>query len=132
MKQLVQVGDRLAIGISLVCAVHCFLTPFLLALLPSLKSLAIAEDEVFHTWLLIAVLPTSLFTLTMGCRRHKKFMFFGIGCLGLGFLLAAGFIIDPLFGCEYERWATLAGSCLVAFAHFNNFMSCRAKACDAH
>lgn len=129
-KNVIQIGDRLAVGISLLCAVHCFLTPILVALLPSVQALSIIDDEAFHSWLLMGVLPTSFLTLVMGCRRHKKYSFFLLGILGLFVLVSAGLWIEEHLGCDYERWATLAGSCIIAIAHANNYRLCRKMDCD--
>ena len=44
MKSSQSVMDRLAIGLSLMCTVHCFATPIILVLLPSLAALQLDSE----------------------------------------------------------------------------------------
>ena len=132
MKKIIQIGDQLAVSISLICAIHCFLAPVLVVMVPSFQTLSIADDEVFHFWLMIGVLPTSFVTLAMGCRRHKKYTFLAIGLFGLSVMAVASLWVHDWLGCDYERWATLVGSCIIVFAHINNYLLCRKKNCDVH
>ena len=123
-------ADRAAIGLSILCALHCLALPVVTTLLPSLVALGL-EDESFHIWLVIVVLPLSAFALTMGCVRHRKMGVLYTGLVGLLVLC-----ITPLFGHEVlgstaERLLTLGGSILVAASHVNNFRLCRqGNSCD--
>ena len=59
MKTLQAKTDKLAIGFSLACAIHCLTVPTLLVLLPSLTVLQL-DSEAFHFWMVAAVIPTIL------------------------------------------------------------------------
>ena len=132
MKKSGNFGDKLAVSLSLACGVHCFLAPVLVALLPSLKALSITQSPDFHFWMLFCVLPTSMYTLTMGCQKHKRFSFLVFGFLGLGIVTFAAIWGHDLFGCKVEKYITLLGSSIICLAHFRNYLECRKAACANH
>jgi carbon starvation protein CstA len=119
MKSSQSVMDRMAIGLSLMCTVHCFATPVILALLPSFAVLQI-DSEQFHLWILAAVLPTSLLALSLGCKKHKRKRYMACGVIGLSFMICA-----VLLGHEVaEKAFTLIGSAFIAVAHWFNYQQC--------
>jgi len=64
MKTAQAITDKLAIGLSLACSFHCLALPVLLALLPSMTALRL-DNEAFHFWMAAAVIPSSIFALTL-------------------------------------------------------------------
>lgn len=122
MKLTQTTADKFAIGLSLMCTVHCFATPVILALLPSFAVLQI-NGEQFHLWVLAVVLPTSLLALSLGCKKHKRTRYMACGVVGLAFL-----IIAVLLGQEEaEKALTLIGSAFIALAHWFNYQQCFKK-----
>ena len=122
MKLTQTAADKFAIGLSLMCTVHCFATPVILALLPSFAVLQI-NGEQFHLWVLAVVLPTSLLALSLGCKKHKRTRYMACGVVGLAFL-----IIAVLLGYEEaEKVLTLIGSAFIALAHWFNYQQCFKK-----
>lgn len=122
MKLTQTTADKFAIGLSLMCTVHCFATPIILALLPSLAVLQINAEQ-FHLWILAVVLPTSLLALSLGCKKHKRTRYMACGVVGLAFL-----IIAVLLGQEEaEKVLTLIGSAFIALAHWFNYQQCFKK-----
>ena len=130
MKAIPKFGDQLAVSAALICAIHCFFTPVLIALIPSLQALAILNDESFHLWMMAGVLPTSLMTLAMGCRKHKKKIYLAFGLLGFFTLFFAALWGHQLLGCTYEKYLTLLGALLISFVHVNNYLRCRKEKCE--
>lgn len=118
------VADRLAIGLSMLCALHCLALPLATALLPSLLGMGL-EDESFHIWLVIVVIPLSAFALTLGCAKHQHRGVLYTGMLGLAILCLAPLLGHDLLGEMGERVITLAGSILIALSHVTNFRLCR-------
>ncbi|MEZ7492694.1 MerC domain-containing protein [Pseudoalteromonas distincta] len=119
MKSSQSVMDRMAIGLSVMCTVHCFATPVILALLPSFAVLRI-DSEQFHLWILAAVMPTSLLALSLGCKKHKLKRYMACGVIGLSFMICA-----VLLGHEIaEKALTLIGSAFIAVAHWFNYQQC--------
>ncbi len=149
--------DKAAISLSMLCTAHCLAVPVLLVLLPGLASLHL-DNEAFHYWMVLAVLPVSLYALTLGCKQHKRPQLLMIGVCGLAFLLAPLVLHDlflhdvsdhamhaheglsheaqahkSFFGEHAEKIFTLIGAGLIALAHFRNYRLCRSSkgCCDA-
>ncbi len=120
--------DKAAIGISFACAVHCLLLPVALVFLPTLTVGALG-DERFHQWMLMAVLPTSLIALTMGCRRHRNMSVLAMALPGLVILTLAAILGHDTLGESGEKIATLLGAALIALGHIRNHTLCRRLQC---
>ena len=123
MKNLQTFTDQTAIGLSVLCALHCLVFPFVLVLLPSATALQLG-NEAFHIWMIIAVLPISLYALTLGCKKHKRYRVVAFGCAGLVFLVAA-ILGEDLFGEAGEKSLTVIGSALLIWGHIQNYRLCR-------
>jgi hypothetical protein len=123
MRSIQALTDRTSIGLSLVCAIHCLFVPVLLVALPSLASLPL-ESETFHVWMVVAVLPISIFALTLGCKKHKRYKIIFLGALGLISLISA-LLLESLVGEIGEKLLTLLGAGLIAWGHFTNFKLCQ-------
>lgn len=121
--------DRASIGLSVICVLHCFATPILLAFAPSLLALPVA-DEKFHAVLIFLILPASLVALTLGCRRHGDMSVVYWGCGGLVVLLGTLVLGHDLLGDAGEKVMTVFGSGLVVIGHTLNFRACRASTCQ--
>ena len=121
--------DRASIGLSVICVLHCFATPILLAFAPSLLALPVA-DEKFHAVLIFMILPASLVALTLGCRRHEDMSVFYWGGSGLFVLVGTLLLGHDLLGDAGEKIMTVFGSGLVVIGHVLNFRSCRTSACE--
>jgi|TARA_B110000091_G_C13803718_1_gene471498 hypothetical protein len=120
MMKIENVTDKLAITLSIACAIHCLALPLILLLLPSFVALQL-NYEAFHTWMVIIVLPTSVYALFMGCKQHKRYKLLFIGFLGLILLVLALSI-----GNEYwEKVLTLVGSAVIAGGHYFNYRLCQ-------
>lgn len=117
------IGDKFAIGLSVMCAVHCLLLPLLLVLLPSMAALQL-DNEAFHFWMLIAVIPSSLYALTLGCKQHKRYQVFVLGAIGLCLLIAAVALGEARLGEMGEKLITVLGSGLIVIGHVLNFRLC--------
>lgn len=122
-------GDIAAICLSNICIIHCLALPILAVMIPPSLSMVL-EEEVFHLYMLIFVLPISLVALMMGCRKHKKFNVFFLGSVGLFGLVLVAFYGHELFGEIGEKLLTVLAAGLIASAHFMNFKACRSIDCD--
>ena len=124
MKKAQAVTDKFAIGLSLACAIHCLATPLLLAILPSMAALQL-DSEAFHLWMIIAVLPTSLYALTLGCKQHKRNQLLIPGSIGLALLVLAFVLGEEWIGEVGEKSLTTLGAGFVAVGHWFNYRLCR-------
>ena len=131
MSNLQTVSDKFAVGLSAMCMIHCLLLPTLIVLLPSLAALNL-EDEIFHLWMVIVVVPISLFALTMGCNRHKNYKIMFVGSIGLIVLVLTAILGHDFLTESLEKTFTVIGALVIAGAHIWNYRLCRkpVAACD--
>ncbi|WP_338109406.1 MerC domain-containing protein [Pseudomaricurvus alkylphenolicus] len=121
--------DKAAIGLSLLCAAHCLLLPVAMVMLPALASTIFGEER-FHFYLLIAVIPASLFALTMGCRQHRNTTVLKVGLPGIAVLVLVSLFGHDLLGEQGEKLGTVFGTALVALGHVFNYRLCNQKPCS--
>ncbi|MBK1880292.1 MerC domain-containing protein [Pelagicoccus mobilis] len=152
--------DWAAISMSLVCGVHCLVTPILLISLPILGR-TFWVDENFHLWMLALVIPTTTLAVLSGCRRHKDRWVAICSVVGI-FLLAAALWMEvaqlggsgaaaaecaegascceaPADLAEAGRVAisvtanelvNVLGGLFLVLGHFRNFRLCRKDDCS--
>lgn len=104
--------DRLAIGVSGLCMVHCLASAVLVALAASAGGLLLAPI-VHEVGLSIAILLGAL-ALGHGVTQHGYMMPISVGALGLGVM--AGAVSLPHDGSG-ETLFTLVGVGLLALGH---------------
>jgi hypothetical protein len=136
--------DGLAVSMAVICAVHCLLTPILLVALPILAT-TLWVDSSFHWWMLLLVIPTTVLSIGMGCRRHKDSGTVFAASMGLGLLVIAAYVGHG-FGADaahahavgvahaHSPFAansilSVVGGLAVIVAHVRNFLLCRRSAC---
>lgn len=111
-------ADRFGATASFLCAVHCALLPFVIALLPALGLGFLADHSTERAFVVFACLLATTM-LGLGFRRHGSRMALGVLFPGVALLLA-GVLVD------FERATTLhavlvaCGGTLVALAHIVN------------
>jgi len=120
--------DRLALGLSAACALHCLLAPVALVTLPVLAGSVLA-DEHFHQVLLLLVLPASVVALALGCRRHKDTRVLALGAMGLSILVLTAALGHDLAGKLGEKLMTVAGALALSTGHARNYRLCRRSSC---
>lgn len=126
MKTTQALTDRLAIGLSIACAIHCLALPVLLILLPSMTALQL-NNEAFHLWMVAVVLPSSIYALSMGCKQHKRYQLFILGSIGLTLLVIALLLGEERIGETGEKLLTALGASCVAIGHWFNYRLCNTK-----
>jgi putative Ca2+/H+ antiporter (TMEM165/GDT1 family) len=75
--------------------------------------------------MLISVIPISIYALTMGCKKHKRYRLFLLGGAGLVLMVVAVLFGHYIGGELGEKTLTLLGAVLIVIAHFCNFRLCR-------
>lgn len=117
-------ADKSAIGLSLLCALHCLVLPLLVVLLPAAVAVRLG-GEAFHYWMVFTVVPVSAFALTLGCRRHGRYAIVLVGAAGLVILCLSVAIGHEAWGDAGEKALTLLGASLIALGHLWNYRLCR-------
>ena len=121
--------DRLGIGLSGLCVVHCLLTPVVVSLLPLWPTLQ-AVNAWVHPSLLVLILPVIVGALF---RARQTGGVATAALLGSGFLVLVGaWWGHALWGPIGERLITIAGSALLIGGHVQNWRHHRACKATAH
>ena len=120
-------ADRLGIWTSLLCVVHCLLTPVLISFSAVIAHF-LPTEESLHRRLALLVASFGAFALITGFRRHRRalvlfLMFVGLGCIG-----GAAWFGDKLPSHAIEVMITFFGSGFMISAHRLNHTFC--KSCD--
>ena len=125
-------ADKFSITLSVVCAIHCLILPVIISLAPTLAALNL-DDERFHFWMVVAVLPISIYGLTLGCKKHKRYQLLILGFVGLSLLMSALFLEAQLNLLDYmlisEKSLTLLGAIFLATGHWFNYRLCLKNKC---
>ena len=119
-------ADKAAVSLSVLCVLHCLAVPLLAAMLPSLIATSL-EGEAFHLWMVVAVIPISVYALSLGCRRHQNYGVAVVGCAGLFVLCLSLFLGHEGLGETGEKLATVFGAALLAVSHILNFRLCQSR-----
>ncbi len=124
--------DKFAIGLSLLCALHCLALPLFMLLLPTV-SVVFLKDEGFHFYMVMMVLPVSSFALWIGFKQHHNFKVIVLGFSGLIILCITVMVGHELLGETMEKLLTLLGSSLICYSHYLNYKVCQQQEnCDCH
>lgn len=111
--------DRLAIGLSGLCLVHCIGTAVLLATMASVGGVLVSH-EVHEIGLMLAI-SFAVIGLLRGVFTHGLLAPFVTGCFGLG--LMTGALARTHDGVEIA--ATMIGVTVVALGHHMNLRAAR-------
>jgi hypothetical protein len=120
-------------------------TPILVAVLPVIASTFWVHKD-FHLWMLLFVVPMALFSLFLGCRKHKSRLVLMLGLIGLGFLVSVA-VYESVFHSTLVQQEhahcvhcmqresgnflntvtilNLTGAFFLTCAHGRNFILCR-------
>ena len=140
--------DTIALGMSVLCAIHCLLTPIIVVALPMIAS-SFWTSEHFHLGMVLFVVPTTVAAVFMGCKKHRDKIVLGLSGSGLVTLISIA-IHDSLShtanAADCAHCAAIAaseapiltasvginvlGGLMLASAHIRNFLLCRNSGCS--
>ncbi|RED17643.1 MerC domain-containing protein [Parasphingopyxis lamellibrachiae] len=109
--------ERVAIGASLLCLVHCLVLPIAFATLPFLANTMPIPEQV-HVWLLAFVIPAAGIALLSGYLSHRDIRPCLAGSAGLMLLASATLL---LVETAWEMPFTVIGSLALILAHALNW-----------
>lgn len=109
--------DGAAVVLSALCLVHCLALPLIVAGVPFLAQFA---ETHLHYQVLVIVVPLSVIALAVGYRRHRDPRILAGGALGMLLLVIGATVAHTQLGLAADRIFTIAGSLVLATAHFFN------------
>ena len=112
-----QFWDRLGISTSVVCILHCLLTPVLVMFVPVLGH-AFAETW-FHAGVIAVVVPVAAWALWTGYRAHCRRRVLWFGAAGIILVVAA------VLREDLETPLMITAGLLLSAAHYFNLKVCR-------
>lgn len=77
-------ADRIGVLASVLCAIHCAVTPVLLIVMPAFGKAW--SHPATHWGMALVALPIAGFTMTKGYQRHRRKAIIAIGCFGILFV----------------------------------------------
>lgn len=122
--------DKFAVLLTGICIVHCLIAPIALTMLPIITLSSMVEDILFHQMMLWLVLPSSLFALFIGCKKHRNFGIVGTGLLGLTILVAVAILGHDVLSIAQEKVLTIFGGLVLAASHVMNYRACQSQTCS--
>ena len=122
------ISDKMAVGLSMACVIHCFLAPSIIILAYGVSSFSV-ESELLHYAILMLAAPISIFALTLGYKNHKNISVLIFGILGL-IILSLAIFLENIVGESGEIALTLLGSIMLALSHFKNHQICKELDCS--
>lgn len=123
--------DKISIGASALCAIHCALLPVVLTLFPAISLTSSSNDELFHLIFAFIIVPLSLLAGYMGCAKHKdKIVFLGI-ISGLVILIFTAIFGHSVLGEVGEKAVTLFAGFILAITHWRNYLLSKNGKCHS-
>ena len=124
--------DRFAIALSGICTIHCIALPLFVGLIPLLSTATSHSDLLhefwFHQFILVFILPVSIFALISGYKCHKRPGLILIGATGLVILVTVAlfadyFIAQKIMTSLSETLLTITGGIIHAAGHVANILN---------
>lgn len=113
----IPLADRIGIGVSIICAIHCLLLPGLVALMPLWPALG-AHEEWIHPLFLVIILPTVFYAAR---RSHYDRVILKWLLGGLILVMAGWLVGHDHQGIGAETGLTLLGSGALIYGHWRNY-----------
>jgi hypothetical protein len=126
-RRLPAVVDRVGATASLLCAIHCALLPFVLALLP-LIGLEFLAGHTFERIFVACAAALAATSILVGYRRHRHPLALFLMVPGIA-LLVFGVALDINVHVVIHTASVVAGGVLVASAHVTNLVLAHRHSC---
>ena len=109
--------DHVAITLSGLCLIHCLLLPAIIVALPLLAQF---NESHFPAQMLIVVITVRLIAFALAYRRHGNKVIVAWGFVGIAIMFVGGTAAHANYGVLADTLLTMAGSLILATAHFFN------------
>lgn len=123
--------DRIGVGLSGLCLIHCLLLPVLVTLLPWLGEHF--EDERVHLMFAALTVPVALIAFVPNFLRFRRRGILALGLAGAACLMT-GALAHDLVGETGEHLLTILGGVLLITGHLQNYrlgsLCCSGELCS--
>lgn len=113
--------DRIGIGASLVCVIHCLAAPLVIVFVPVLELM----ERQTHAAFALSILGAGLLAFIPGYREHGRRGVILLACAGFAMITAGAVAPESLIGESVETWLTVLGGITLITAHLRNAYFCR-------
>jgi hypothetical protein len=121
--------DQIGLALSVICALHCMLLPFVILSLPILARYFLA-NPFFHVLLALLILPVGTYAFLAGFRHHRNLWVLFLGFPGMLLVVVTPYLVHALSLALPEAAILFFGSGLLIAAHIINRKSC--QSCQNH
>lgn len=112
--------DKIGVGASLLCAVHCALLPVVFTTLP-LLGVELLENEKVESGFILFSAVVGCVALYSGCKKHRKKLPLVLFITGISLLVFAHYFLEG--GMEVS--IKMTGATTIISAHIINWRNCR-------
>ncbi len=113
--------DLAGISASMLCVLHCLVTPLLITMLPVLA----ATENQTHRVFAVLMLLIGMLAFVPGYRKHKKTAIPALGAVGVTAVIVAAVLPEMEGGESIETLLVVAGGLALIGAHLRNAYWCR-------
>lgn len=117
------IWDKIGIGLSVLCLVHCLTLPMIILSLPIMARFYLGNPFV-HIGLAILILPVGLISFFKGYGHHHNWRPMALGFLGLVMISVTPILVHILNWNLPESLLVAVGSVVLIFAHIKNRRAC--------
>jgi MerC mercury resistance protein. len=118
---------KVASWLSILCGIHCLLTPVLLAVLPILGAQG-RFGETTETVLIFLSITIGAISIGMGVAQHRRWSLLAILAVAIAMILSGHYLAPDRF----EAPMIVTGALIMAGGQFLNLRSHRDACCDHH
>jgi len=115
--------DRLAVGLSGLCLLHCLALSVATVAAPAVVGLGFDAGWT-HVAMLALVIPLSAIALPRGYREHRRNAVLWLGGAGLTLLVLGATLGHHVYGPAADTALTMAGAVVLGLAHVMNAVWC--------
>ena len=116
--------DRVGISTSLLCVLHCLMTPVFVAFVPLLSTAF--THEWFHRTIVLVAVPVAIAAFWNGFRVHRKVAVLALGGFGLIVMVSALWLARD--SRTLEMVMMVAAGVSLGIAHYRNLKWSRPRA----
>ena len=114
--------DKIGMGLSITCLIHCLILPVLLATVPFIAFMSFMTTPLAETSMIIFAIFNAVLAVTSGFKKHKNMAVLALFLSG-SILLALNFIAHNFV--KSNEYVITIGAFLIGAGHLINQIFCK-------